>query len=420
MTIQETRLANGLRVLTDPMSHVETVSLGAWVDVGTRHERLSEHGISHLMEHMAFKGTQRRSARLIAEEIENVGGYLNAATSREQTCFYAKVLKADTALAVDVIADIVQHSVFDPEELEREKAVVIQEIAQAEDTPDDIVFDYFQATAYPEQPLGRAILGTPTSVAATTRETLQGFLATRYTAEAMVVAAAGAIDHQAFVRLVEDHFTALPSGVSPPPIQAVYQGGYHCEARDLEQAQVLLGFDGVAYEHPHHYAHHVLATLLGGGMSSRLFQEVREKRGLAYSVYSYASSYSDGGLFTVYAGAAGEQVAALIPVLCDEITGVLKGVSQAELSRARAQLQASILMGLESTSSRLDQLGRQTLSLGRVIGTEEMVAGIMAVDTKMVIDAAATMLALPPTVTLLGDVGKPPGYEAIRAMLGVG
>lgn len=420
MTITETRLSNGLRVLTDPMPQVETVSLGAWVDVGARHESVAENGISHLMEHMAFKGTERRSARVIAEEVENVGGYLNAATSREHTCFYAKVLKADAALAVDVIGDILQHSVFDPEELEREKAVVIQEIAQADDTPDDIVFDFFQATAFPDQALGRPILGTPESVSAVARESLAEFLKTRYTAEAMVVAAAGAIEHEDFVRLVERHFNALPTGPAQPAARALYRGGDFREARDLEQAQVVMGFEGVSYEHPHYYAHHVLSTLLGGGMSSRLFQEVREKRGLAYSVYSYASSYVDGGLFTVYAGAAGDQVAGLIPVLCDEITGVLKGITDDELKRARAQLKASILMSLESTSSRLDQMGRQILTLGRVVSVEEMVEGIEAVDAAMVKDATAAMLVAPPTIALLGDLGEPPGYAEIVERMRVG
>lgn len=419
MTVTETVLASGLRVLTDPMPGVETVSLGAWVDVGARHESESENGISHLMEHMAFKGTEKRSARVIAEEVENVGGYLNAATSREHTYFYAKILKADAALAVDVIGDILQHSVFDPEELEREKAVVIQEIAQADDTPDDIVFDFFQETAFPEQALGRPILGTPDTVSALSRETLAAFMKTRYTAGSMVVAAAGAIEHETFLGLVQEHFNALPIGPARAAGRAVYRGGDYREPRELEQAQVVLGFEGVGYEHPHHYAHHMLSTLLGGGMSSRLFQEVREKRGLAYSVYSYASSYVDSGLFTVYAGTGGDQVAELMPVLCDEIVGVLNGVTEDELRRARAQLKASILMSLESTSNRLDQMGRQMLTLGRLQPTEEMVAGIDAVDAAMVMDAARGMLASAPTVTLLGDFGDAPAYDTIAARLRV-
>lgn len=417
MSITVTTLPNGLRVMTDRMTTVETVSLGAWVDVGTRHEPVEINGISHLLEHMAFKGTQRRSAAAIAEEIENVGGHLNAYTSRENTAYYAKVLKEDSALAVDLIADILQHSVFDPEELAREQSVVVQEINQAEDTPDDIVFDHFQATAYPDQAMGRAVLGTPDRVRGITRDTLSRFMQDTYSTRSMVLAAAGNIDHDTFVRLVESQFTALPQVAPVLPEAARYVGGDLRVDKDLEQLHLLVGFDGVSYEHPLFYASAVLSTLLGGGMSSRLFQEIREKRGLAYSVYTYTSSYTDGGLFGVYAGTGEDEAAELVPVLCTELRRVLDGITPAELARARAQIKAGLLMGLESPSNRCEQLARHILSYGRILSTEELVTQVEAVDEAKVLEAAALMLGSAPTVTALGPQSGLPDADGFRALL---
>ena len=303
MSVQTSRLANGLRVVSDPVDHVETASIGLWVDVGARCESEETNGMSHLLEHMAFKGTERRSARDIAEEIEAVGGHLNAYTSRETTAYYAKVMKEDVPLALDLLADILQHSTFDPEELERERAVVIQEIAQVNDTPDDLVFDRFQETAYPDQPLGRSILGPPERVGSYSRDALAGYMAAQYRAARMVLVGSGRIDHDGLVAAAEEAFTALPEGPTAAPAAAVYGGGDCRIVRDLEQAHLVVGFDGVAYDDDDFYALQVLSTLLGGGMSSRLFQEIRERRGLAYSVFTFSSSYADGGIFGVYAGA---------------------------------------------------------------------------------------------------------------------
>lgn len=413
MSVASTRLDNGLLVLTDTMHTVETVSLGAWVDVGTRHETQEINGISHLLEHMAFKGTDRRSAQKIAEEIENVGGHLNAYTSREHTAYYAKVLKDDAPLAVDIIADILQHSTFDTEELQREKSVVVQEINQAEDTPDDIIFDHFQSTAYPDQALGRPVLGLPETVRAIGSDVLKDYMKTRYTTEAMVVTAAGNIDHDAFVRLVEQQFSSLSSDPQQAPQTARYQGGDFRQERDLEQVHLVLGFNGVSYEDPLFYSAAVLSTLLGGGMSSRLFQEVREKRGLVYSIYSYASSYTDGGLFTIYAGTGEEEVAEMIPVMCDEIRKVSDGVSADELARARAQLKAGILMGMESTSNRCEQAARHIMAYGRSISAEELVDSIESVSAENVIAAAQRIFTSTPTVTTLGAIGHVDDYETL-------
>lgn len=413
MKTQITTLSNGVRVLTDRMAAVETVTLGAWFDVGSRHESVELNGVSHLLEHMMFKGTARRSAQQIAEVIEDVGGLLNAWTSRESTAYYAKVLKHDVPLAVDILSDILQHSTFDQGELTREQAVVVQEINQAEDTPDDIVFDYAQATAYPHQAIGRTVLGTPEGVTSITRAAMKGYMDRLYTADSLVIAAAGCLDHDAFVRQIEQAFTNLPRGVPTLPEKAVYRGGDCRIERDLEQVQVVLAFDGVSYAHPTFYPAAVLSTLLGGGMSSRLFQEVREKRGLAYSVYSALSAAVDSGLMTVYAGTGADEVAALMPVMCDELCKVADGVTAQELARARAQLKSGLLMGLESTSQRAETAARQVFIHGRTLEVAEMVEKIEAVDARAIQDAARLIFSSRPTVTALGPIHRMPTYDTI-------
>jgi len=413
--IRETRLPSGLRVLTDPMDTVETVSVGVWADVGARHEPAAINGVSHMLEHMAFKGTRRRSAFDIAVEMEDVGGHMNAYTSREHTAFYAKMLKDDLPLAVDILADILQHSVFDPQEMARERSVVVQEIAQSIDTPDDIVFDHFQATAYGDQPLGRPVLGTVATVERLDSETVGGFQRAHYSPDRLVVTAAGRIDHDALVDLVARQFTDLNDNPPSKGEPARYTGGVFREVRDVEQAHIVLGFDGVSYDDPDYYASVVLATVLGGGMSSRLFQEVREKRGLAYTVNAYASSYVDGGLFTLYAGTGPEDVAALTPVLCEELNKIRTRVEADEIARARAQLRAGILMGQESTSGRCEQLARQILVYGRPISNEEVLAGIAAVDEAAVIRVASRMFSTAPTLAALGPVQNLESFDQLKA-----
>lgn len=416
-TIRETRLDSGLRVVTDPMETVETVSLGVWVEAGTRHEPVAVNGVSHLLEHMAFKGTERRSALDIAEEMDAVGGHLNAYTARDHTAYYAKVLKEDAGLALDIIADILQHSTLDAEELAREQAVVVQEINQAIDTPDDIIFDHFQATAYPDQSLGRAVLGTEAVVRGMERDTILGYMRDHYSAPAMVLSASGRIDHDKLVAAAERAFAALPPPRASATDPARYHGGDFREERDLEQVHIVVGFDGVTYQDPDYYAASVLSTLLGGGMSSRLFQEVREKRGLVYTIYSFASSYDDGGLFGVYAGTGEDEVAELIPVMCDEIVKVGAGVREIEVQRARAQLKASILMSLESTSSRCEQLARQMAIYRRPVSVAEVVAGIEAVTPDDCARVARRLFATTPTVAAIGPLARVESYEQIAARL---
>ena len=419
MSVRTATLPNGLRIVTHSMDTVETVSLGAWVDVGARFESADINGVSHLLEHMAFKGTERRSAREIAEEIEAVGGHLNAYTSREVTAYHATVLKDDTALAVDIIADILQNSIFDETELERERAVVLQEIGQTRDTPDDIVFDNFQETAYPGQAIGRSILGPPEIVGTMARDVLKGYMDTHYTAPRMVIAAAGNLDHDRFLAQVAGIFGGLRGGNGAAPEPARYGGGDAREQRDLEQVHLILGFEGVPYQDDDYYAAAVTSMVLGGGMSSRLFQEIRENLGLVYSIFCFNPAYMDGGLFGVYAGTGGDEVKALVPALCAELIKAAGGVGEREVARARTQLRAAMLMSLESTASRAEQLARQILVYGRPLPIEEINQNIKAVDPAAVKSVMRRLLASPPTLTVLGPVANVESLETVSERLSV-
>ena len=416
MTVKVTELQGGLRVVSDSMDTVETVSLGAWIEVGNRDEAPTLNGISHLLEHMAFKGTKRRTALEIAEEIEAVGGHLNAYTAREHTAYYAKILKEDLALAVDIIADILQHSVMDAEELAREQDVIVQEINQVHDTPDDVVFDIFQKTAFPEQALGRPVLGTVERVRSMTPAVLLDYMADHYSAPNIVFAAAGKLDHGQLVALAEEAFSALPRPKNGGRERAQYVGGDCREDRNLEQVHLLLGLEGVPFEDDDFHAMSIFSTLLGGGMSSRLFQEVREKRGLAYSIYSYLQSYTDGGLFGVYAGTGKAEVRDLVPLVFEEISKLTQGTENGEIDRARAQVKAHILMSLESTSSRCEQLARQMMVYKRPIPIEETVAKVEAVDEDAIRRVAGRLLASRPTTTALGPVKNMENFEKPAGM----
>ena len=419
MNIRITTLENGLRVVSDPIAHVHTTAVGVWVDAGARHETPEQNGIAHLLEHMAFKGTERRSARAIAEQIEAVGGHLNAYTGREQTAFYARILAADLPLAVDLLGDILLHSTFESDELERERDVVIQEIAQTHDTPDDLVFDGLQEAAYPGQAIGRSILGTVEHVAGYTGDDLRRYLDLHYCGSRMVLAAAGAVDHDRLVDLADAAFGGLAAAAEPAAELADWRGGDWRETRELEQAHIALGFDAVSYHHDDFYSLQMLTTVLGGGMSSRLFQEVREKRGLAYSVFSFSSAYVDGGLFGIYAGTGPEHLPELVPVICEEIAKLTVAVSEEELDRARAQLKAGLLMSLESSAARIEQIGRQMLIFGEPLTTDQLIAKFDAVDPAAVARAATRLAgAGRPAVAAIGPIDQLENYDAIAARFG--
>ncbi len=415
--INVTRLPSGLIVATERMDRVETVSLGAYVASGTRHEDAAENGVSHFLEHMAFKGTSRRTASGIAEEVENVGGQINAYTAREQTAYYVKLLREDLPLGADILGDILSHSAFAPEEVERERGVILQEIGQANDTPDDIIFDHFQETAFPDQPMGRPTLGTEALIGGMSRDAIAGYMHRHYAHGNTVVAAAGNLHHDEVVSLVETHFADLPHEMPGAAPKAAYRGGEFREGRDLDQVHVVLGFPSVGYADPDYHAVMLLSTLLGGGMSSRLFQEVREKRGLVYSIYSFAAPFEDGGLFGIYAGTGADEAAELVPVMLAELLSVQRTISVAELERARAQVKAGLLMSLESTGARCEQIARQLQVFGRVVPTAETIARIASVGLDDVRRAAARVFRGRPTLAALGPSGSVPGLADIADRL---
>jgi len=415
--IRVTRLPSGLTVVTETMDRVETVSFGAYVATGTRNETEAENGASHFLEHMAFKGTERRSASDIAEAIENVGGQMNAYTAREQTAYYVKLLKEDLALGADIIGDILTHSVFAPDEIERERGVILQEIGQANDTPDDIIFDRFQETAYPAQPMGRPVLGTEEGIRGMERAQLTGYMRRQYAAGNVVVAGAGALEHETVVELAREHFADLPAEMPGTFVPGRYAGGEFREARELDQVHIVLGFPAVAFSDPDYYPALLLSTLLGGGMSSRLFQEIREKRGLVYSIYSFSAPFTDGGLFGIYAGTGEKEAEELMPVTLEELRKVQLGVAQEELNRARAQVKASLLMSLESTGSRCEQVARQMQVFGRTIPTAETVGKLNAVTLDDIRRAASRIFRGKPTLASLGPAALVPGLPVIADRL---
>ncbi|MEM9249563.1 MAG: pitrilysin family protein [Pseudomonadota bacterium] len=392
MSVELHRLSNGLRIVTEHMPGLESAAVGLWVDVGGRHERPEQNGIAHFLEHMAFKGTARRSALQIAEEIEDVGGYINAYTSRETTAYYARVLGGDVPLALDVIADIVLNPTLPEAEIEVERGVILQEIGQALDTPDDIVFDWLQEAAFPGQALGRTILGPVERVQAFTQADLARFVGEHYGPDQLVLSAAGAVDPDAIVAQAEGLFGHLPSNLHGPAERARFSGGEKRVLKPLEQVHLTLALEGPGYGSDDLYASQIYATLLGGGMSSRLFQEAREKRGLCYSVFASAGSYADTGMLTVYAGTGAEDVGALSRLIVDEVRRVAEDLSDAELARARAQMKAGMLMGLESPSSRAERMARTLAIWGRVPTLAETVERVEAVDRAALL-AFATRLA---------------------------
>jgi predicted Zn-dependent peptidase len=403
MSVELTRLPSGLTVVTDAMAHLESASLGVWVGAGSRDEREDEHGVSHLLEHMAFKGTKRRTARQIAEEIEAVGGDLNAATSVETTAYYARVLKADVPLALDVLSDILADPSFDSAELKREQNVVVQEIGAVEDDPSDLVFEYLQEEAFPDQPVGRSILGTPDSVCGFRPDDLRAYLARNYRAPDMVVVATGAVNHASVVADVERRFASFTAPAGPEPLPAKFGGGSHVERRDLEQAHIAFGLEGLPQRDPSLFSLQIFSSVMGGGMSSRLFQEVRETRGLCYSIYCYHAPYSDTGFFGLYAGTDSKTAPELMQVVIDELRAATGNVTEAEIARAKAQMKAGLLMALESSSARAEQLARQMFAWDRPMPLDEIVAKIEAVTVESVRQAGRSLIARSrPAIAALG------------------
>jgi predicted Zn-dependent peptidase len=408
----KTVLDNGIRVVSHEMPEHRSVSLGIWVENGSRHESAAQNGISHFIEHLLFKGTERRSAAQIAEEMDAVGGVLNAFTSKEHTCYYAKVLDENLPLAVDLLTDIFLHSNFDAEEIERERSVILQEISQAEDTPDDFVHDLFSLDFFKDHPIARPICGREETVGRFQRADFLDFFKVRYQPRRVIVAAAGNFRHDALARQMGELLGGVTDGANGAESLAldgervpVMGSGVYPHNKALEQAHLCLGVAGIPQAHPKRYIAYVLNTLLGGGMSSRLFQEIREKRGKAYSVYSFSSSYKDAGYFGVYAGTSVESSAEVVELILQELKKMAAGeIREEELNRTRGQLVGSMMLGLESTDSWMSHIARNEIYYGQPVATEEICQRIRAVSRDDVVELADALFRTNGmTLTLLGD-----------------
>jgi predicted Zn-dependent peptidase len=404
MPIAMTTLPSGLRIVTDKVESMESVALGIWAAVGTRHENLLENGVAHMVEHMMFKGTPTMSAQKIAEVIEDVGGHMNAYTGREMTAYYTHLLKEDTDLALDVLADMIQNSTMPEDEVERERGVILQEIKMYEDDPDQLVHDHFQEAAYPDQALGASGLGTSSIISGMKRKTLMDYTSHHYTAQNLVVSAAGPIDHGTFVEKVTSRFDHLPQGTSKPYVPAHYNPQPSLCERPTEQVHLILGFKGVARKNSRYPAIRLLSALLGGGASSRLYQEVREKRGLVYSIQSFQDSFHDDGLFGIYAGTGPDLLPQMIPVILGELKSVMDNVTTVELTRAKTQIKAGVLMAREKMMTRADQQARHVINFGKPFSVEDMVAKINAVTPEDIFLLAQDVFTSQPVLAGIGPL----------------
>jgi len=415
--LQIRSLKNGIRVIVDSNPQTESISLGVWVAVGARFETPDINGISHVLEHMAFKGTTTRSAFDISREIEDVGGIVNAYTGKDMTAYYVKVLKKDWPMGLNIISDILQNSVMDKEELAREKGVIIQEINMNNDTPDDLIFDLYNRAAYPDQPLGRTILGNPENVRAITSQKLLDYMHRQYTTGRLIISISGDIDADTFVSACESAFKDISSGHGTPADPASYRGGDIRMSKKNEQVNLILGFKGCSYGDKDYYAAALLASVFGGGMSSRLFQEIREKRGLVYSIYAFNSPERDTGTFGIYAGTGEKEVAELLPVLCDEVNRLSDTITEDELLRAKNRAKARILMRSENFSSHAESNAIDMIIYGRVVPDEETIAKIDAVTIKDLSRLADHLFAGRPTLASLGPINRVASYDDILKRL---
>nr|WP_208408687.1 pitrilysin family protein [Sphingomonas vulcanisoli] len=388
------------------MAGVETCAVGLYAAVGARSEPEGLAGLAHMVEHMVFKGAGARNARQIAEHIEDKGGSLNAWTTRDHTAFQARLLADDLALGLDVIADLIRAPHFDADELEREKNVVLAELGEARDTPDDIIFDHLQATAYAGQQLGEPVLGHEPTIKAIDVTALKGWIADQYRPEGLVIAAAGKVDAEALLAQVEARFGDMAAGAAPAYASASFAPGAHHDLRRFDQLHLALAFEGLGHSDPDVHALSLFSSAAGGGMSSRLFQELREERGLAYSIYSWAQPFAETGLFGVYCAAARTDGGAALKLIRDVLARTADTLDQAELDRARAQAKAGLLMGLESVATRADHLARMLQVHGRVLVSAELVAELDAVTVAQARAAGAKALASGEALATVGGKMK--------------
>ena len=421
-TVRRTVLPGGLRVVTETLPTVRSAAFGIWVGVGSRDETPVLNGATHYLEHLLFKGTERRSALDISSALDAVGGEMNAFTAKEYTCYYARVLDNDLPLAIDVVSDMLTGSLIREEDILTERDVVLEEIAMTEDDPSDVVHDLFAQVMFGSSPLGRPVLGTVDTINALTRDQVAGFYRRRYRPEHLVVSAAGNVDHAKVVRQVEKAFTAAGALKRTDAVPADPRGGVRALRtagrveildRPTEQAHLVLGLPGLARNDERRWALGVLNSALGGGMSSRLFQEVREKRGLAYSVYSYASSYADTGLFGIYAGCQPKRVEEVLKICQEELQRVAEqGITEEELSRAIGQISGSTVLGMEDTGSLMSRIGKAELCYGTHLSVDDLLAKISAVTLDDVREVASSVLgAHRPSLAVIGPVN---GKRATR------
>ncbi len=399
-------LKNGLRIATDQMKEIETVSIGVFIKTGSRNEDIKINGISHFLEHMAFKGTKKRSAKQIAEEFEGIGGYINAFTSREKTVYYVKVLKEYAEFAVEFLADILQNSMFDKEEIKKESEVILQELAMTIDTPDDIVFDYFQETAFPNQALGRSILGIEKNIRKFSSADFIKYIEKHYSYENMVISACGNIKKEDLTKWVTKYFTKLSKNAIETAEKSLYVGGFFKKEKKLEQVNYLLGFKGVSYHDKKYYDAQILSMILGGGMSSRLFQELRENHGLAYSVYAFNSCFEDSGIFGIYGGTTPDKCEKMINSISNEIKKICDKIEDVELERVKTQFCASLKMAKESTSSRMQKLGSDILLFNKTYSDEDIVEKFKHITKKDITKIAQQIFSSKPTTAMIGKVKK--------------
>lgn len=419
MEVITTRLANGLTIATQKILESESVTAGLWIKAGSRNEDLYEHGLAHMLEHMAFKGTPTRDAKAIAQEIEDVGGEINASTSVEITGYFSRILPPDANLAIEIISDIICNSVFDAEELEKERHVVLQELGSNNDNPHDIVFDHFMNVAFKDQAIGRAILGTPQSLANFRSKDFKNFMAKHYYAEHMIFAGVGAVEHDKFVNQVEQYLSKLPSIQSKPTLEAAqYIGGQKIEHRDLMDAQIVLGFKGCTYLHSHFYTAQLLSLILGGGMSSRLFQNIRENLGLCYSIYAFHWGFSDNGTFGISASTNKESLEKLIEAIVKELKLLIDHIDENELKRAIAQYKAGLIMSYESSASRAPTIARQLLTYGHILSNQQIFERIEKVTIKDIKELAEHIFFnSKPSLAAVGPVGNLLSLEALEQLL---
>jgi predicted Zn-dependent peptidase len=403
MSFNSSKLSNGLNVLTFNMPHMNSVAINVIVKVGSRHELSEESGISHFLEHMAFKGTKNRNAEQIAKEFDMIGGHFNAYTSREQTVYYAKVLPEHCATALDILADILQNSLFNQEDIDKELQVILQEIAGVNDNPDDLAFEKFYSLAYQDQPLGLSILGTHENLKKFNQSSFQAYTAKHYTTDNIFISIAGAIRHEEVVALAEKLFKSFAPASKRKTIPAKYTGGYEFTDKTLEQTTIALGFESVSYiNQKDFYATQILSIIFGGGISSRLFQKIREELGLAYSISAFGHSYADSGIFSIYAATDHQHVSILIDNILSEINKVRTYISEDEMNRTLAQVKSNILMAEERTSYKSEEVGKNFALFSRHFPISEIIDAILSITTKDVLNMANVIFSSKPTLTIVG------------------